>query len=64
MIAKRLQQAVEELKHIVHYDYFIINDELSRAAEQLRHIIMSEAAQVSRIDLTELQSLWKGWGKP
>jgi len=64
VIAKRLQQAVEELKHIVHYDYFIINDELNRAAEQLRHIIMSEAARVSRIDLTELQSLWKGWGKP
>lgn len=61
-IAERLQKSWEELQHVVHYDYFIINDELSRAAEQLRNIILSESSKVSRIDLAELQSLWEGRG--
>ena len=56
------RKSAEELKHIVHYDYFIINDQLSKAAEQLRHIIMSEWSRVSRVDIEELQKLWKGWG--
>jgi guanylate kinase len=61
-IAERLQKSWDELQHVVHYDYFIINDELSRAAEQLRNIILSESSKVSRIDLAELQSLWEGRG--
>ncbi len=62
-IEKRLRKSWEEVQHVVHYDYFIINDELSRAAEQLRHIILSERSRVSRIDLAELQSLWEGRSK-
>ncbi|NLM39440.1 MAG: guanylate kinase [Firmicutes bacterium] len=61
-IKQRLQKSAEELKNIIHYDYFIINDQLSKAAEQLRHIIMSEWSRVSRVDIEELQKLWKGWG--
>ncbi|HPT83738.1 MAG TPA: guanylate kinase [Limnochordia bacterium] len=60
VIRRRLAKSREEVKHIVDYDYFIINDDLNRAAEQLRQIILSEWCRVSRIDLDYLQQLWKG----
>jgi len=60
VIKRRLAKSQEEIKHIVDYDYFIINDDLSQAAEQLRHIILSEWAKISRIDLKQLKHLWKG----
>ncbi len=59
-ISKRLLKSQEEIRHIVDYDYFIINDDLAKAAEQLRHIIMSEWSKTSRVDLDKLQRLWKG----
>ncbi len=59
-ISKRLLKSQEEIRHIVDYDYFIINDDLAKAAEQLRHIIMSEWSKTSRVDLDKLQCLWKG----
>lgn len=59
-ISKRLLKSQEEIGHIVDYDYFIINDDLAKAAEQLRHIIMSEWSKTSRVDLDKLQRLWKG----
>ncbi|NLM40706.1 MAG: guanylate kinase [Firmicutes bacterium] len=60
VIRRRLAKSREEVKHIVDYDYFIINDDLNKAAEQLRQIILSEWCKVSRIDLDHLQQLWKG----
>jgi guanylate kinase len=60
VIKRRLAKSREEVKHIVDYDYFIINDDLNKAAEQLRQIILSEWCRVSRIDLDYLQQIWKG----
>ena len=60
VIRRRLAKSREEVKHIVDYDYFIINDDLNKAAEQLRQIILSEWCRVNRIDLDYLQQLWKG----
>lgn len=63
VIRHRLEKSKEEIKHIVDYDYFIINDDLARAAEQLRQIILSEWSKVCRLDLKQLERLWKrgGW---
>jgi guanylate kinase len=60
VIRRRLAKSRDEVKHIVDYDYFIVNDDLNRAAEQLRQIILSEWCRVCRIDLEHLQELWKG----
>ncbi len=60
----RLEQSYVEMKHIVNYDYFIINDQLDNAAERLRTIINAEWCRVQRVDLDELQQLWKGRKKP
>lgn len=60
VIKRRLAKSREEVKHIVDYDYFIINDDLGLAAEQLRQIILSEWSRVSRIDMDELSRVWEG----
>lgn len=60
VIRRRLAKSRDEVKHIVDYDYFIVNEDLNRAAEQLRQIILSEWCRVCRIDLEHLQELWKG----
>mgnify|MGYP000920421527 FL=1 len=60
VIRQRLAKSQEEIKHIVDYDYFIVNDDLNQAAEQLRRIIHSEWSRVSRIDTEQLERAWKG----
>ncbi len=60
VIKQRLAKSQEEIKHIVDYDYFIVNDDLGQAAEQLRRIILSEWSKVSRIDANQLERVWKG----
>lgn len=61
-IRRRLEHSFEELKHIVDYDYFVINDDLDRAAARLRTIIQAEWCRVERADLDKLQALWKKEG--
>ncbi len=60
VIKRRLAKSYEEIKHIVDYDYYIVNDDLGRAADQLRQIICSEWSRVSRIDLKGLRGVWEG----
>lgn len=60
VIKQRLAKSQEEIKHIVDYDYFIVNDDLNQAAEQLRRIILSEWSKVCRINTNQLESVWKG----
>ena len=60
VIKRRLAKSREEVKHIVDYDYFIVNDDLGLAAEQLRQIILSEWSRVSRIDMKQLSKVWEG----
>lgn len=60
VIKRRLAKSYEEIKHIVDYDYYIVNDDLGRAADQLRQIICSEWSRVSRIDMKELKGVWEG----
>lgn len=60
VIKRRLAKSLEEIKHVTDYDYFVINDDLSKAAEQLRQIILSEWSRVDRLNLEKLQNAWKG----
>lgn len=46
MIEKRLQWARHELEMISHYDYHIVNDELSVAYETLKSILIAEEDRI------------------
>lgn len=59
VITKRLEHSFEELKYIVDYDYFIINDQLDKAVERLITIIKAEWCRVVRADLHSIQRLWQ-----
>lgn len=41
-IIKRLNKAKEEMKNNGSYDYIVVNDDLNRAAEEVRQIIIKE----------------------
>jgi guanylate kinase len=41
-IEKRLKTAREELEMISHYDYHIVNDDLTAAFEALKNIIIAD----------------------
>ncbi|HKM42546.1 MAG TPA: guanylate kinase [Limnochordia bacterium] len=60
VMKRRLAKSYEEIKHIVDYDYYIVNDDLGEASEQLRQIILSEWSRVSRIDMKKLRKIWEG----
>lgn len=47
-IAKRLKIARDELNFIPHYDYLVINDDLSQAVEDVLAIIRAEENRVAR----------------
>jgi len=59
IITQRLEHSFEELKYIVDYDYFIINDQLDKAVERLITIIKAESCRVVRADLHSIQRLWQ-----
>lgn len=42
IIQKRLKVARGEIKHYREFDYVVINDELSKAAEELKSVILSQ----------------------
>ena len=45
-IEKRLAKAVNEIKFIGEYDYYIVNDDLDKAGADVRSIMTAEAAKV------------------
>lgn len=49
VIAERLRNAREELRHWIHYDYQVVNDDLARAVEEVRAILRAERARTSRV---------------
>lgn len=49
-ISKRLETATEEMRAIVDYDYWVMNDSLDTAASELQAIICAERRRVDRID--------------
>ncbi len=55
MMIKRLDRSLMELSHIDYYDYYVINDELEKSAEDLLHIIKASRLKV-KSDITTLVS--------
>lgn len=45
-IQRRLQTARRELETAPHYDYLVVNDDLERAVETLRQIILAERCRI------------------
>ena len=45
-IEKRLAKAVDEIKYIGEYDYYVINDDLGAAVDLVRSIMASEISRV------------------
>lgn len=42
IIQKRLEMARDEIQHYREFDYIVINDELSKAAEELKSVLLSQ----------------------
>ncbi|MBO8142248.1 MAG: guanylate kinase [Firmicutes bacterium] len=53
-IVKRLSAAKHELAAVTDYDYVIVNDDLAKARDELRAIILAERCRVSRSDYPSL----------
>jgi guanylate kinase len=50
VIERRLAMACKELEHYAEYDYLVVNDDLSRAYDQLRSIFVASRCARSRKD--------------
>lgn len=48
VIRKRLEKATRELEYVTEYDYVIINDELDKAVDKLKSILVAEKCRVKR----------------
>lgn len=55
-IAKRMSCTMDELKHIKDYDYYLVNNDIDKATEQLLAIIEAENHRVSRAFLDYLET--------
>ena len=58
-IALRLQNAQEEMERLGEYDYFIINDRLEAAYENLRSIYKTIKLETASRDIGKLIEIWK-----
>jgi guanylate kinase len=56
-IQLRLMNAREEMEYIPRYDYLIINDDLNRALETLRCILIAERHRVRNLVAQPLQEV-------
>jgi len=54
-IRKRIETAKKELPAWKEYDYIVINDDLMKAKEDLKHIILSFRLKVERFDVNQIK---------
>ncbi|MBA7707213.1 Guanylate kinase [subsurface metagenome] len=54
-VARRIKQAKREIKYAPHYDYFIVNDDINRALEDLLAIIQAERCRMDRVAKEKLE---------
>ncbi len=48
VIAQRLNRAEEELKYIENYDYIVVNDDIDKAVNDIKNIVVSEKLRTAR----------------
>jgi guanylate kinase len=58
VIAQRLTNARREVRELVWYDYLVVNDDLDRAVETLRAVIVAEGCRAPRC-MTEARRLFE-----
>jgi guanylate kinase len=58
-INKRIQNAKKEMKDIDKYDYFIVNDNLTKASEQLISIAKASQTKTKLFDIEKFTKLWE-----
>ena len=49
VIARRMRNAVSEIREAVHFDYIVVNDDLARAVATVQAIMLAEAARKLRV---------------
>lgn len=49
MIAQRIERAKEEIALMREYDYAVVNDQVSLAAERVKRVIEAEHYRVDRV---------------
>ncbi|MEA3314383.1 MAG: guanylate kinase [Campylobacterota bacterium] len=59
VIDKRINNAIEEINYIDKYDYFIVNDDLDLASNQLISIAKSALVKSSLFNTKEIITNWK-----
>ena len=59
-IEKRLIIAEEELSHIGDFDYVIVNDNLSKAIDEIKAVAQTAKLKKCPASLDALKTLWKG----
>ncbi len=47
-ISERVAVAAEEMKELGSFDYFVVNDDIDRAVDELRSIVVAERARIVR----------------
>lgn len=68
VIAKRLKRAFEETDDMIHYDYFVVNDDLDTCVEDIHSVIQAEGFKSSRNEdymnsmKSELSEIRKSYG--
>jgi len=62
MIRRRLANARGEIGEIMHYDYYVVNREVTEAVRVLNSIVEAERARTSRVSQWRLEPLRHGRG--
>jgi len=57
MIRRRLANAQGEIGEIIHYDYFVVNQEVNEAVRVLSAIVEAERARIARVHEWRLEPL-------
>jgi guanylate kinase len=55
-IQRRLARARAEVRHYTEYQYVIVNDDFTRAAEELKAIVVAERRRSNRVGLSFLET--------
>lgn len=57
IIRRRLASAQGEIGEIIHYDYYVVNQEVQKAVNDLAAIVVAERARISRVTEWRLEPL-------
>lgn len=59
-VSKRFQSSYKEINYVSKYNYIVINDEIEKAVEKIKSIIIAEKCRVDRLKDTILKTIEGG----